>query len=80
MPVLLSEFSPELLAGISRISGPAYLEWLLAFGYRIGVVGRAGLSQIGLSSLDVMAAYEAAGLDHIDIICLPPGVDDSAVT
>ncbi len=79
-PVILSEFSPGLLAGISRISGPAYLDWLIAFGYRIGVVERTGRAQVGLSSVDIMAAYQASGLDHIDIVCLPPGVDDTVLS
>lgn len=79
-PIILSEFSPELLGGISHISGPAYLEWLMTFGYRIGVVSRTGMFQTGLSTSDIMAAYETSGLDHVDIVCLPPGIDDSALT
>ena len=75
-PVILSEFSPELLAGISGISGPAYLQWLMRFGYRIGIIGRDATIRPPLSQADIMQAYHASGLDHIDIICLPPGVAD----
>ena len=78
-PVILSEFSPGLLAGISKVSGPAYLDWLMTLGYRIGVVTRTEQPQIGLSPQDVMAAYEVSGLDHIDIICLPASVADGVL-
>ena len=70
-PVIVSEFSPELIAGISGISGPGYLRWLAAFGYTIAVVAPDGSIQ-GMEGPDaVMQVYFDRGSDHIDVIALP---------
>ena len=78
LPVILSEFSPGLLALISGIGGPSYLAWLMALGYRIGVVGRDAARPPGMTAVEIMAAYEACGSDHIDLVCVPPGMDFDA--
>ena len=71
-PVIVSEFSPATLPGISRCSGPEYLRFLIAGGYRIGVIERDG-SETGFGDdVDgVMGAYSRSGIDHIDIIATP---------
>jgi FkbM family methyltransferase len=71
-PVIVSEFSPATLPGISRCSGPEYLRFLIARGYRIGVIERDG-SETGFGEdVDgVMGAYSRSGIDHIDIVATP---------
>ena len=69
-PAIVSEFSPGQLAAVSGIDGPGYLRVLLELGYRLGVVGPGGSYELGLSTEAVMAAYEAAGVDHIDIVAV----------
>ena len=71
-PVIVSEFNPATLPGISRCSGPEYLRFLIARGYRIGVIESDG-SETGFGDdVDgVMGAYSRSGIDHIDIIATP---------
>jgi len=68
-PVIVSEFSPATLPGISHCTGPEYLRFLIAKGYQISVIEGDG-SETGLGGdIDgVMAAYSRRGIDHIDII------------
>jgi FkbM family methyltransferase len=71
-PVIVSEFSPGALPGISRCSGPEYLRFLIAKGYRIGVIGPDGSESRYEDDVDgVMGAYSRSGIDHIDIIATP---------
>jgi FkbM family methyltransferase len=71
-PVIVSEFSPATLPGISRCSGPEYLRFLIARGYRIGVIERDGTETGFGDDVDgVMSAYSRSGVDHIDIIGTP---------
>jgi FkbM family methyltransferase len=71
-PVIVSEFSPGALPGISRCSGPEYLRFLSERGYRIGVVEQNGSEQrFGDDVDDVMGAYSRSGIDHIDIVATP---------
>ena len=68
-PALISEFSPGLMPGISGISGPAYLAWLVGQGYALSLVMPDG----GLQPEDaegVMAAYVQRNTDHVDILAL----------
>jgi FkbM family methyltransferase len=68
-PIIASEFSPGLLAGISGITGAEYLEFLLAFGYKISIVETDGqLTESRRDVQKVMDAYERSGVDHIDIL------------
>jgi FkbM family methyltransferase len=71
-PVVVSEFSPGALPGISRCSGPEYLRFLIDKGYRIGVIEKDG-SETGFGDNveGVMGAYLRSGIDHIDIIATP---------
>jgi FkbM family methyltransferase len=68
-PVIVSEFSPGVLPGISHCSGPEYLGFLIARGYRIGVIEQDGSETDFRDDIDgVMGAYSRSGVDHIDII------------
>lgn len=68
-PVIVSEFSPGTLPGISHCSGPEYLRYLIARGYRIGVIEQDGTeNSFGDDVEGVMSAYSRSGIDHIDIL------------
>ena len=70
-PVIISEYSPGLLQGVSGIDGIGYLSFLASMSYRLGVIAPDGRCSAGQTVAQVHAAYEAAGVDHIDIIALP---------
>ena len=71
-PVIVSEFSPGMLPGISHCSGPEYLRFLIEKGYGIGVIEEDGSeNSFGDDVGGVMAAYSHRGIDHIDIIATP---------
>jgi FkbM family methyltransferase len=71
-PVIVSEFSPGTLPGISQCSGPDYLRFLIAKGYRIGVIEKDGFETGFEDDVDgVMGVYSRSGIDHIDIIATP---------
>jgi FkbM family methyltransferase len=71
-PVIVSEFSPDTLPGISYCSGPEYLRFLIARGYGIGVIEKDGSENSFGDDVDgVMGAYSRSGIDHIDIIATP---------
>src|SRR6516162_8386756 len=64
-PVIVSEFSPGMLPGISHCTGPEYLRFLIAKGYRIGVIEKDGSeSSFGGDGDGVMGAYSSSGIDH----------------
>ncbi len=66
-PVIVSEFSPDLLAGISGLDGPSYLAWLASHGYQLSAIEPDG-SATAPDPAGIMAAYRARGTDHIDIL------------
>jgi len=68
-PVIVSEFSPGILPGISHCSGPEYLRFLIAKGHRIEKDGSENGFEDDVDG--VMAAYSRSGVDHIDIIATP---------
>ena len=69
-PVILTEFSPSLMPGISGISGAGYLSWLISLGYRLSIVQPDGsLHAAGPDA--IMAEYEARGIDHLDLVAEP---------
>lgn len=70
-PVIVSEFSPDLMPGISGISGEGYLRWLAGLGYRLSVVEPDGGLQPAADTPAVMAAYAARGTDHVDVVAEP---------
>jgi len=68
-PVIVSEFSPGILPGISHCSGPEYLRFLIAKGHRIEKDGSENGFEDDVDG--VMEAYSRSGVDHIDIIATP---------
>jgi FkbM family methyltransferase len=70
-PVIVSEFSPDLMGGISGIDGPGYLQWLLDQGYRLAVIEPDGsLLDMPGGGAQVMRAYRDRATDHIDIVAM----------
>jgi FkbM family methyltransferase len=71
-PVIVSEFSPGALPGISHCSGPDFLRFLIARGYRLGVIQKDGSeNDFGEDVEGVIGAHSLSGIDHIDIIATP---------
>lgn len=71
-PTLITEFSPQLLQGISGVDGPTYLRRLLALGYALSVIRPDGeLDAIGTQWEKAMEAYLRHGTDHIDLVATP---------
>ncbi|WP_428394021.1 FkbM family methyltransferase [Lichenicoccus sp.] len=71
-PLIVSEFSPGAMPGISCVDGEAYLRWLGGFGYEVSVIEPDGtLTPMQQRWADVLAAHRARGIDHIDILATP---------
>ena len=70
-PRIVSEFSPNLMPGISGIGGPDYLRWLAGLGYAIRVVQLDGSVGPAAAVDQVMAEHEARGTDHLDLLAEP---------
>ena len=71
-PTIISEFSPDQMPGISGVSGPDYLRWLIARGYWVGCIQPDGsVSTPGDDPEQIMAEYAARQRDHIDIVATP---------
>ncbi len=71
-PVLVFEFGPGQLPGISGVTGEELLQWVVAQGYGLEVIEPAGPpTPHGAQWPAVMLAYEARGRDHIDVIARP---------
>ena len=69
VPIIVSEFSPGALPGISHCTGPDYLNFLIAKGYRIAVIQPDGSENwFGNDVNGVMDVYSRSGVDHIDIV------------
>ena len=72
LPTIISEFSPEAMPGISGISGPGYLRWLIARNYRLGCIRPDGTVSTPSQDPDaIMSEYLARERDHIDIVATP---------
>lgn len=69
-PVIVSEFSPGQLTGLSGVSGEAYLEFIVSLGYRLAAVQKQG-EPVECDVAGIIAAYHAAEADHIDILAVP---------
>lgn len=73
-PSIISEFSPDMMPGISGVSGEEYLSWILERGYRIAVIQGDGSTSPPFDQPGgVMAAYHARSRDHIDVLATPAG-------
>ena len=68
-PIIVSEFSPEQMPGISGIDGEGYLQFLISSGYDLGVIMPDGaVEQVGENWEAVMNLYRARSVDHVDIV------------
>lgn len=73
-PLIVSEFSPGIMPGISGIDGEAYLGWIGAFGYEVSVIEPDGaLQPMGQHWSRVLEAHQSRGTDHIDLLASPVG-------
>lgn len=71
-PVIVFEFGPSQLPGISGVTGEVLLQWLLGEGYGLAVIELGGPpTAVGRDWEAVMRAYEARGNDHIDVVATP---------
>ncbi len=73
-PTIISEFSPEMMPGISGIDGPGFLRWLAGLGYRLAVIepdGRTTEASETAFVAEIMAEYTRRRIDHIDIVATP---------
>ena len=71
-PIIVSEFSPNLMPGISGISGEAYLQWLMSLGYVISVIESDGSWASGVKVADtILHRHATSSVDHIDIVAIP---------
>ena len=71
-PLIISEFSPTFMPGISGIDGPGYLRWLHAQGYAIAAIRPDGPPLEAGQDVDaVMGEFERRNLDHIDLLATP---------
>ncbi len=69
-PTIISEFSPNLMPGISGVSGPGYLAWLTGCGYALSVITPDG--GVLPAAIDAVMAIQAErGIDHVDILAEP---------
>ena len=73
-PVLVFEFTPGALPGISGISGEGLLRWVIAQGYDLALI-RPGAppEPMGQDWQGVMRRYVERGTDHVDIVARPVG-------
>lgn len=69
-PAIVSEFSPSLMPGISGITGPAYLAWLIGQGYALHIVLPDGTARAADPEA-IMTEHAARGTDHLDLLALP---------
>jgi FkbM family methyltransferase len=68
-PTIVSEFSPDVMPGISGVDGPHYLRFLVGLGYTMAIIEGGGtLRDCGTDAERVMDGYRSAGVDHIDIL------------
>jgi FkbM family methyltransferase len=74
-PLLVSEFSPEMLGRISRTSAAEYLHRFLRIGYRVFVLERIKEDGVGVEIVDVDHFVSAYGSDTRieDLALLPRG-------
>lgn len=72
-PEIFSEFSPKSLQEVSRVAPGDYLRFLiLDKGYALAVLETDGtVTECGLDVERVLGRFEAAGVDHIDVLATP---------
>ena len=70
-PVVICEFSPGMMGGVSGVNGRQYAEWLATLGYRIAVIAADGSERACVDADAALAAHIQSGVDHIDLVCDP---------
>ena len=71
-PVIVFEFGPGQMTGISGVTGEVLLAWLIAEGYALEVVQLDGPAVFyGDDVAWIMRCHVARGRDHIDIVARP---------
>ena len=70
-PVIVCEFAPGMMPGVSGMDGERYADWIAALGYRLAVITPRGAEHVCAGSKEIMEAYKLAGVDHIDLVCDP---------
>ena len=79
-PVIVSEFAPSGLEQVSQVDGEVYLRLLRSLDLELAVIELSGgVTWFGSDIAGVMAAFDASGSDHIDIIAAPPEQRDRLV-
>lgn len=73
-PLIVSEFCPAMLEGISGRTAEQYLGFLFGLGYQVEVIQPdQSMQACGQDTGAVMNAYASAGVDHIDLLARPTG-------
>ncbi len=68
-PVIVSEFSPEVMPNLSAMSGHEYLQSFVERGYKLSVLHKDGhVTDCGGDIDAVMAVFREIGEDHIDLL------------
>jgi FkbM family methyltransferase len=71
-PVIVSEFSPAMMPGISGVDGRTYLKLIADMGYTISVIEEDGsLLSCGSDIESVIEVQKDTSGDHVDIVALP---------
>jgi FkbM family methyltransferase len=73
-PVIVSEFSPEMMLGVSGVDGRGFLQAIVDLGYLISIVESDGsLTSYATEIEKAIEACDQNPLDHIDIVAEPTG-------
>ncbi|MDQ0996786.1 FkbM family methyltransferase [Phyllobacterium ifriqiyense] len=71
-PIIVSEFSPNLIGWISSVTPETYLKFLIDLGYQISIITAEGtLLDRGQDVPAIMNDVHTADSDHVDIVALP---------
>lgn len=70
-PVIVCEFAPGMMPGVSGVDGATYAKWLLSLGYRLAAITPEGGEVACADEAAAMEAYVRSGIDHIDLVCEP---------
>ena len=70
-PVVICEFAPGMMPGVSGVDGRDYLGWLRALGYQVAVIASDGTEEVCADTDAVMKAHARAMVDHVDLVCDP---------
>jgi len=70
-PVLISEFSPEMLQRTAGVAPEAYIATLRGLGYNLAVIGEAGTEPLPATWDEVRPRFFADGRSHIDLLATP---------